>query len=104
MVIDPLRLQVYTHSAICSPLAQQFSAVTPRSLGWNSSDVGVAAVQETWMDVARPRIQQRIEAYSGAEIRFNLMAIGGGPQINQVASVRVRTCAVKNKLMSSTTL
>eukprot|EP00208_Stichococcus_sp_RCC1054_P001566 CAMPEP_0206145270 /NCGR_PEP_ID=MMETSP1473-20131121/26851_1 /ASSEMBLY_ACC=CAM_ASM_001109 /TAXON_ID=1461547 /ORGANISM="Stichococcus sp, Strain RCC1054" /LENGTH=304 /DNA_ID=CAMNT_0053541415 /DNA_START=206 /DNA_END=1116 /DNA_ORIENTATION=- len=34
-----------------------------------------SATEETWMDVARPRIQQRIEAYSGAEIRFNLMAI-----------------------------
>lgn len=34
-----------------------------------------AASEQTWMDVAATRIQERISAYSGNEIRFNLMAI-----------------------------
>ncbi len=40
------------------------------------------------MDTARPRIQQRIEAYSGAEIRFNLMAIGAAqlPSVPRAAT------------------
>ncbi len=31
--------------------------------------------QDGWLDVARPRIQQRMQQYSEGEIRFNLMAL-----------------------------
>ena len=63
------------------------------------------ATEETWLDVVRPIIQKRIEAYSTKEIRFNLMAVIADRRIalqeQQVAIEKERNMTVGRRAAAS---
>jgi len=43
--------------------------------GLREGPIDLGKITDDWLDVARPAVEQRIQRYSGSEIRFNLMAI-----------------------------
>jgi len=56
-------------------------------------DIGKISENQDWLDVARPAIEQRIQRYSGGEIRFNLMAV--------VSDKKMKYQKMLNELVSS---
>lgn len=64
--------------------------------GLQRRPVAVGNIDSSWMDVAMPAIQKRIQKYSQEEIRFNLMAICRDQRLNIIDNLRNKLAQYKS--------